>query len=509
MAEETAAPAAVPEGAGGEDTIARAGALAFVAKLIGGAFTAALTIFLARQLGPAEYGLLALALSVVALVELPSDFGVAVALPRFIAEHRSEPAVLRALLADALRLETMSSFAVAALLALLAGTIARAYDAPGLAAPLRILALALIGQNFLFLLSGVFTAMRRQGPALLATTFESFGELSASIALVLLAGGVSAAAAGRAIGYGVGASCALVLAVRLLGTGALPRSIRPAGHVRRILDYAGPLWIVDSVYTGFMQVDALLIGAYLSAGSVAFFSAPMKLTAALAYPGYAIASAVSPRLMRDHVHPVGASELERSVRLLSVIMVPVAVLTTVWATPIIHLILGSGYGKSAEVLRALGPFVLLCGTAVLSSTALNYLGGARRRIPIAIATLLVNVLIDVILIPRIGILGAAAGTDAGYGVYVLAQLSLCLRLLGAPLRGQLTTLARCLLAAAPMTGALFLLGTGPHGVGVLLAGGAGSLLLYAVALALSGEVSGAELRALRTALRSGPRRPRS
>ncbi|HEY1833125.1 MAG TPA: flippase [Solirubrobacteraceae bacterium] len=471
----------------GEETVVRGAWLAFAAKLVGGVFTAALTIFLARRLGAGEYGLLALALSIVALVELPSDFGVAVALPRFVAEQRDRPELVRELTADAIRLETLGSLLFAAALAALAGPIADAYGAHALSGPLRWLALALVGQNFLALFTGVFAAMRRQSLVLVANAFESFSELTASVALVLLAGGVAAAAAGRTLGYALGGVCALALAYRLLGRGMLPSlGAGTLGHARRIAAYAGTLWLIDSAYTVFLQIDALLIAAYTSTASVAFFSAPMRLTGVLQYPGYAIASAVAPRLAGGA--PLNGDAFNRSVRLVSALMVPAAVLTTVWATPIVHVTLGAGYGKAAEVLRALGPYVLLCGAGALVSLSLNYLGHARRRLPIALATLAVNVLLDAILIPDIGVTGAAVGTDAAFAIYVLAQLALCLRIIGSPMKEQLLTLGRCVIAAAPMAAILFAFGTGRLPVLTMIAGGFAATVAYLATLLITGEL---------------------
>ncbi len=106
------------------------------------------------------------------------------------------------------------------------------------------------------------------------------------------------------------------------------------------------------------------------------------------------------------------------------------VLTTVWATPLIRFTLGDGYDRAAPVLRALGPYVFLNGFSMLVATGLNYLGRAGRRVPIALATVLLNVVLDVILIPRIGVVGGAIGSDAGYAIYVIAQFAYVLSLLG-------------------------------------------------------------------------------
>ena len=49
-----------------------------------------LTIVLVRVLGPEDYGVFALALSVASLVFLPADFGISQSTARFVAEHRGE-----------------------------------------------------------------------------------------------------------------------------------------------------------------------------------------------------------------------------------------------------------------------------------------------------------------------------------------------------------------------------------------------------------------------------------
>ena len=70
------------------DTITRNTAFALASQIATASFTAILTIFLVRVLGPEDYGVFALALSVASLVFLPADFGISQSTARFVAEHR-------------------------------------------------------------------------------------------------------------------------------------------------------------------------------------------------------------------------------------------------------------------------------------------------------------------------------------------------------------------------------------------------------------------------------------
>src|SRR4051794_14432365 len=93
--------------------VARNTGLALLTQIVTAAFTAALTIFLVRRLGPDDYGLFSLALGIAGLVMLPADFGIAQSAGRFIAERRSDRGALADILAHATRLKVLSGAAVA------------------------------------------------------------------------------------------------------------------------------------------------------------------------------------------------------------------------------------------------------------------------------------------------------------------------------------------------------------------------------------------------------------
>ncbi len=479
-----------------DSVIGNAG-FSLAAQLLTSAFTAGLTLFIARYLGADGYGIFALAVSLSALVVLPVDFGIAASAGRFVADHRHDLEAVRALLADALALKLLLSVPACLVLAALSGPIADAYDTPGLAWPLRGIALAVLGQSVWLLYQGSFAAMGRIRLYLRVQVVESVVETTASILLVLLGGGASGAAFGRAAGYIVGGVFAVAVTVRLLGSGALPRSLRGNGHTRTISAYAWPLLIVNGAFTLFEQIDILLIGAIESAVQVGLFQAPLRMAAFLHYPGLAVANAIAPRVVGHDDPPAVRDSLQVALRgliLLDAAFVPPLV---VWAEPIVHLALGPEYEGSAPALQALAPFVFLLGLAPLVSLAVTYAGHARKRIPIAVATVGLNAAIDAILIPHIGIVGAAVGTDVAFALYVPAHLVICRQEFGVELRPLMLTFLRATLAAAAMAGVLALAGSRHLSPLNWVLGGTGGIAAYVLVLAVSREVGIGDLRALR------------
>lgn len=492
----------VPEGpARGEDTIAQGAALALASRVAGGAFTAVLTVFLARELGSSGYGVFGLALSVEYLLLVISDLGITQALQRFVAENREDPAAVSDYVSAALVIRLAMGLLTGVVLVALADEIAELYGVPRLAWALRAIAVSLGTMNVLLMCIGVFTALRRQSLALSTSILESAAELGATVVLVLVAGGAVAAAFGRAIGYAVGAVVALALTVRLLRPARIHLTWR-VRRFRRLAGDAGALLVVDGAYTVYTQIDSLLIGSFVSVGAVGVWQAPLRLALLLVYPGQAIASAIAPRLVRTTRQAPDAESFGHSIRLLVLVMTAATVVTTAWATPIVALVLGSSFRGSAAVMRGLAPEIFLSGIGPLVSIGMNYLGAARRRIPIAVGSLAVNVVIDLILIPRIGVLGGAIGTDVAMLIYVPAHLRFCQRALGAPLRPTVVTLGRSAVAGGAMALVLIAFGTGRLGVIQLVIGGVAGLVTFILVLIATRELTVRELGLARSSASS-------
>jgi O-antigen/teichoic acid export membrane protein len=483
----------------GADTITRNTAFALAAQIATASFTALLTIVLVRVLGPEDYGVFALALSVASLVFLPADFGISQSTGRFVAEHRGQRDRIADVMADGLKLKFATSGVICLILVAVAEPIANAYNVPELTWPLRGVALALFGQSMMGFYRTAFEAIGRVRLNLRLVFSESAVEAGASIALVLAGTGVVGAAFGRAIGYAFGTALALYLARRAIGSRGISLRGSPAGRLRQIASYAGALLIIDAIFAALTQIDILLIGAILGTSAVGIFQAPAKLITFLHYPGLALSAGVSPRLARTGAGP-NVAAFAAGIRYLMILQGLLVVPTIVWATPITDLILGDEFAESADVMRALAPLTFLFGIAPIVSVGVNYLGEARRRIPIAIVALVVNFVVSIVLLYEIGVVGSAIGADAAYLIYVPAHFWICKRMIGLAVRPVLITFARTLVAAGAM--ALVMLAFGYEQLSLLdwFAGGLAGATAYCVALLATGEVRRSELASIRRAV---------
>jgi O-antigen/teichoic acid export membrane protein len=483
-----------------QQRVSRDAGLAFLAQMVGAALTAALTIFLGRALSAPQFGDFAFALSVITIATLFADLGVTSSSGRFLAERRDAPLAAAGVFRTALGLKLRVGLPASVVLFVAAGPLCAVFGASSAAWALRGCAIALFSQNLFAFFLGAYIALGKLRFNLLLATIESVTEAVASFALVLLGAQASGAAFGRAIGFTCGLGAALVLANRAIGP--IWRRVQAADEspvsVRQILGYAGPLLLVDAAFRVFASIDVLLIAALVGAGAqVAAFGLPMRFAMFLDYPAAAVASAIAPRLALRHGSRENLSLFSQSMRYLIIMQMLFTAPLLIWPEAIIHLAFGNKYPEAPAVLRALSPFVWLSGIAQLTTLAVNYLGYARRRVPIAIAMLAVNIAVDVVLLPRIGIVAGAIGTSAAYALWVPAHLWILHRHAGLRLGSLLGTSVRTYLAGAAMVAALAGLGTGQVAAPVMLAGAVIGPVVYVLALVLLRELTTRDIATLR------------
>jgi hypothetical protein len=140
------------------------------------------------------------------------------------------------------------------------------------------------------------------------------------------------------------------------------------------------------------------------------------------------------------------------------------------------------------------------------AVAVNYLGVARSRVPLAIGALLINAVIDVILVPEIGITAGAIGTGVALVVYVAGHVRICQRQMDVSFRSLIPTALRGLVAAGVAALILFAFGTENLGPLQALAGAVLAPLGFLSALILLRELKPDELRAARDLIRQQLRR---
>lgn len=170
-----------------------------------------------------------------------------------------------------------------------------------------------------------------------------------------------------------------------------------------------PFWIINLVNILGAQVDILLLSWLVVESEVGLYGAGLGVILALSVLPTTFRLALFPVIARLFVaDPAGLRRLYRgSFKYLFMIAAPVSVGLFLTADQVIHLIYGEAFADSTYVLRALCWSMLLLLPGDVDSRLLLASHNQCRAAIHAALGLAVNITLTLLLVPRVGIAGAA------------------------------------------------------------------------------------------------------
>ncbi|HXM58604.1 MAG TPA: oligosaccharide flippase family protein, partial [Candidatus Dormibacteraeota bacterium] len=359
------------------------------------------SIAAARFLAPAGYGVFAYGL-VVANAGAVLIMNTPLALTRSLARHRDDRAERDAAFTNWLAVMTAVVIASVVLMTpagLLAGL--RGWLLPALLANL-------LGTAVLQTYQQIQCGLERFGLMVGFWALANLLQLAAALAAGLL--GLREPALFLAI-YGLSSVAALAV---LLPAAPLPLRLRRDSmrrdRVAAIARYAGPLALMNAFTTVWLGADVVLVERMLSSSAAGRYAAAKVIVNGFAIVSWAVSSAVLPqasRLARGELR----AYLLRALGLTAAAVVPLLLLLTALARPLLGLIFGDAYLGAPLGLLALA-MALYALAMVLESAWL----GLGRPVLAAVASgagMAVTVAAGLALVPRLGLEGAALATGAG------------------------------------------------------------------------------------------------
>jgi len=159
----------------------------------------------------------------------------------------------------------------------------------------------------------------------------------------------------------------------------------------------------------YFRIDSVLIFLFLGKEETGLYVAAFKLIESLALILASIRAALFPALSRAFLeNPKESHQIfERAIRILFLITIPISVIMVLLAPQLIQIIFGSDFEMSAVVLKILAvPFLF-----VILNEFITYLlfavNETKKVIKTAIAGAIFCIIANCLIIPRMGIMGAA------------------------------------------------------------------------------------------------------
>ena len=410
--------------------LSRSTAVAVGVKVLGAAAALGVNLIVARLLGAADAGLYFLAATTMTIGTVFGRLGLDNAVLRFVSEavDRADLDGVKATHHRANMVSLVASLGAGALLILFAPLFARLFSAPALTAPLRWMAAGIVPTSLVMLHGEGFKALRRPNLGIAAKQlFLPVATIVAMLAMVPTWGVDGAGAA-----YLVAAMATLAVTWSLWPRDRRP-FVRTSGEsVRSLLHSSIPLFWFASLNLVMTFSDTVLLGILGSTTDVSIYTVAAKLALLTTFVMTGIESIVAPRFSGMLARGEHGALRTLAIRATS--------LATGAALPIIAILVAAG----PWVLRAFGPAfpdgaaalaILACGQLVNVMTgSVGYLlimSGRERDLRNNVLVAAVsNVVLNLCLIPALGISGAAIATATSIVVMNLLSLWKVRRFLG-------------------------------------------------------------------------------
>lgn len=363
--------------------------------------------YVARYLGPDGYGLINFAVALAALFSAIAIFGLPAVVVRDLIER---PAERSRILASALSLRIFGGV-TAISLEMVATLLLRGADGQAVLVVFLVACSAL--PQAWDIIDYDYQSRINARPVVMARN-TSFFVLSGLKAAMVMA---HAPVAWFAAALSAEQALAALLMARHWRADGLRVSIRGASgsEILRLASAAWPLIVTGLSVSLYMRVDQVMLAKMMGDAGVGLFSAAVRISEALYFLPVAVATTVAPALTALRRSSVAQYE-RRMVGVMRALVWPalgVAVVFTLCSHSIIQALYGARYSAAAAVLSIhtwAGALVSLgvCGGLWLTNE--GYLKYSMYQTIIGAA---VNIALNLAMIPRFGIVGAAVATCAG------------------------------------------------------------------------------------------------
>ena len=383
---------------------------------------------MARYLGPAGLGLYSIATTVVFLVEIVAGFGVPFAIIKYVAEYKDRKDKLQSLVSSAvitmLAFGTISSI----LLFIFSDRIANILDMPSLSFILKLYAFSLPFSLTYSVVINYFNGLLQMKYYSYIEIYKGFLSFLIIIILLILGFGVEGAVIGTVFGIIVGS----LIAIRLMKKWVNFTISDYKKNTKKITSFGSRMMLSNAINIINYQTDIMMIAYFLTVKDVGYYSIAISFSQffwilpnslqRIAYP------ATSEYWTNDKSQSLNKM-INKTMKLSAIILLSMGLGLWFFAEDIIVLFFGHQFTIAIEPLR-----ILLIGTIIIGifksiGGTLPAIGYPGLGFKINSTSAIVNILMNITLIPRYGIVGAATATTtsliivAALNYYYIAKIA--------------------------------------------------------------------------------------
>jgi O-antigen/teichoic acid export membrane protein len=392
--------------------IAGQAGISYAGFLFGQASRFAFNLLVARLLGADALGIYALAIAVIQIAEVLAIAGLDSGVLRFVNVYRNNPLRQKEVIGSALKTSLFLSLSVALLLLLLSGSIASLLNGSRLLQLVICCYAASIPFNAATMLFGhAMQGFRKLQPKVIATQVISPLLLLLMTLLIHYMSGRDEALLFPFVIAAVGSFFWIRPYLKKI-TGVASTDIMHAPIDRVMLAYALPFMGVSLLSMMTHWLDIMMLGMFTDTATVGIYH-PAARTAGLIRSVLLAFSGIAAPMIAELHSGSENKEIGRIYRMVTrwivAVVIPAVLLFTLLPGPVLGVFGGRfAEGSTVLVLLTMASFLQVCFG--LSSTVLAMTGYSRLSLLNALGAFILQVALNFVLIPGMGINGAALAT---------------------------------------------------------------------------------------------------
>jgi O-antigen/teichoic acid export membrane protein len=361
---------------------------------------------LGRFLGPEEYGLFGIILSLITIIEVILIRGVRDAISKYVAEYED---CARSILKSGLKIELMLSLTAFCFIIYFSEHVATLLGDIRLMYYIRLAAIIIPLVSIYSVYIGYLSGKREFGKQAISMGVQSIGKVFGVYLFILLLGlGTS----GAIVGYALGSASALITARYL----SMKNKIFAYNNFPsiKLVTFAVPLVIFSIAISAIMNMDLLFVKALTEDGiKTGYYASASTITRAPFYIFIALSFTLLPAISKavsSNDYPRIQEYIKKSLRYLAMMLIPMTLFISSTSIKIIELTYSREYLPASDTVS-----ILIFGITFITifyTLCMILIGSGNSKVPTTMSCILV--IIDIILftcfIPKFGLEGAAIAT---------------------------------------------------------------------------------------------------
>lgn len=386
-----------------------------VGTLIGMFFKFATKILLARSFERSQYGTLSLTFTVLSIALTVSLLGISKGLPREVARFKATRKNLEPLVFSGLLLGVASSLVASTALYLLAPLLGEYMDDPNLPLALRLVSISLPFGAVIKILISVSRGLGRLREKLYYAHIVQPSVYLLSLGAMVLLNVINIE--GVILGYVLSLTVTSLLLLRDMSRNMLIRTAFNIRTATALLLFSVPLMFKGILGYVMNWTDTLMVGHYLGPDAVGLYHAATPLARLLLIPISAMGFLFVPLATELYAEGKGKALLRLYVlvtRWIYMLSFPIFITLFVFPGSVISFVMGKNYEGAASALRLLALGFMIHNALGPNGLTLVSIGRPLSTFAFTGIAAVVNVALNMALIPTYGITGAAAATATSY-----------------------------------------------------------------------------------------------